>query len=118
MSDFRVTQHPELSPTKCRFCATVEGPMIDTYVDDPIYGGRVYICGPIEGVRPGCVGNIAHAFGYRSQADYAALEQKIEQLLEKVKTLQEKKTVTLSVRDFLNSYTTGNGNYDYTLLIS
>lgn len=99
MSDFNKVLAPQGPPGKCRFCGDFQGPMIDTYVDDPIYGGRIYICGPTLD-RPGCLGTMARLFGWRPVEEVSELTEEIDRLVALVDQLEQGETVTISRRQF------------------
>ena len=100
MPDFNLVAQPSASPTKCRFCGDFAGPMIDTRVDDPVYG-RIYICAPTE-QRTGCVGQIAQMCGLRSSADVDLLAAQVEDLQGRLDDLMRAKgTITLTWDEFI-----------------
>ena len=99
MSDFRSVAHPPTSPMKCRFCGDFQGPMVDTYCDDVIFGGRIYICGPTD-KRPGCIGQMAQLYGYSHPSDIALLNDRIEELQASLDRLSSEKQVTIPFSEF------------------
>jgi hypothetical protein len=103
MSEFRFTQHAEVSPTWCFLCRDYSGPFIDTHYESAATG-HVYICGPTES-RSGCVGQMAHLFGMLTPVEAEQLLIENTALREQVRQLEEARTVQLSYDDLLNVMT-------------
>lgn len=98
--DFRIVEHPLLSPTTCRFCGDFAGPMLDTLTDDPI-GGRIYICAPTAD-RSGCAGAIAVLCGFRALDEITQAQAQVEKLQGQLDDLVNERGVSLSWDEFNN----------------
>lgn len=96
--DFRLVEHPILSPTTCRFCGDFAGPMLDTLTNDPI-GGRIYICAPTDS-RPGCVGALAILCGFSALAEITQLQQRVDELQAQLDDMIGKRNLSLSWAEF------------------
>lgn len=104
MSDFRKLEHSQI---RCRFCGEFEGPFVDTYIDDMVFGGRIVICGPTAD-RPGCLGNMVQLFDYRSREYVHELKNELAVAHLQIKDLEARKTVTMPLSEFRTFVETGN----------
>lgn len=114
MSEFRLVQNAERSPTMCAACGGNKGPFIDLDVTTfsiatasgwtPIVDGTLYLCvGSAE--NPGCVVQAARKSGLT--ADVVQLEELAVQLdaakeeIEKLRAIAKKKTLSLADAEHL-----------------
>jgi hypothetical protein len=104
MSEYRVVQSAQYSPTHCFFCLEYVGPFIDTQVEDPRYG-HIYICGPNDN-HPGCIGQMAAMFGMLPPEEKEMAKKEIKALTDKVKELEQERSVTLTYDDLLKAMQT------------
>lgn len=94
MSNLRLSQHPDLSPTRCFMCGEFEGPFVDTRVDMLGYG-HLWIC-TANDKHPGCARQIGRLDGLFDPEERANLVDEImalEQTVETQRELLKKKTV-------------------------
>ena len=86
MSEYKVVQNAQFSPTKCAFCGSHGGPFIDTHTEYHGYG-HVYICaGSIE--TPGCVVQMARMVGCLDAAQAAEVAVHTAELLDEIERLE------------------------------
>jgi hypothetical protein len=98
MTEFRIVEHPTVSPTHCFLCLDHRGPMIDTLIDDPNSNGRIYICVGHEN-RAGCLNQMARLAGFAENVSVQPLLDKLEETQAELEALKET-TFSWSIADF------------------
>lgn len=80
--EFLTVDRPIFAPRTCQVCGLPDGPLVDTLVEKPVTGDRVYLCRR-------CVFDAARVMGCLIPEQRAELEHELDKALSLVSALKD-----------------------------